>query len=1048
MFQTRFSNSKRALPLLGLAVFAGASHFGSNLSAKLRPQAAIAQEQPVAQKQPVRVASREAHEAHSEQTSASAKLAQARLKPVPGAAAGSFEEMSRIITRAQWNDLTVSQRAFARDMLLDARAGKPAPHFCFRPGTPTAQMRALEAVTHALAFTPNFQPTYGRWGRTATDPSIPRNQPFTLTWNLAFDSDKSDIRAWAKTNFGSEEGFREKVRAMFALWSTYVPITYVEVDYDDGVVDRGELGIRPDIRISGVQLPEGVIGRNGVPEDGDMVLDTKTGYLNPSNDSNGERLFNCMAHEHGHGIGLNHTCPPDNTKVMEPQVNSNFHGPQFDDILSAQFHYGDAYEKGSRNNAPSTASNLGTMALNSETVIRNVSLNVGDVDLYKITPDNDQRSVTAVLKPAGFKYLEAAQAEDTSCPPGVLFDPTTTRDLVLKIVNANGIELASSPVTTAGGQVSIVDFDLTGAGPYYAQVSTPNNEDKIQAYTLSLKIGRRKNRPPVISNFGFTPKRPNTNDNLTVTYKVTDPDEDGTAVEFIWKKNGQVVQAPNNSIDLSVEGNGDIGDIFEVTLNVRDTAGSTSTATIKVVIRPANEPPVFPDATFKTAENKVLNNTLKATDPNSKDPNAEEPLKYEVLTQPANGTVTVSPDGKFTYTPKLNFNGSDSFQARVSDLDGAFDDATIKVEVTPVNNTPVLQDDALSTKEDVALTISASTLFKNDNNGENKSEVDPMSIISVKPGRGFAGTLKLDKDNQTIQFTPELNWNGRTTFTYTVEDSGKKRSTATVTLDVVAVNDAPTAKDLKTRTYSGTPVEIELIGDDVEGDVASFSVKEKPTHGKAVVSQRGGKWYLIYTPEKDFVGTDSLIYRSRDGFLSSAPATITFTVSTNIPPQLNGVTLTPDSGIYSEGDSVVFTQQVRDSNGVDHLDAVSLLISSGATSTSSKNGAALWYDVVNNAFTMSTDDGKSTYTPVKVGQKLYNSQMSVELRREHVTRNSNSSLILEWHVTFKKGFIGKKTLWSFAQDLGGASAGYLAKGSIQINPPTGQPPVVPSANNS
>jgi hypothetical protein len=1045
MFQTRFSNSARVLPLLGIAVFAGASHLGSNLSAKLRPQAAVAQEQPV------RIAAREGRVATSGRATAPvlSKLAQDRIKPVPGAAAGSFEEMSRLITRAQWNDLSVDQRGMVRDMLLKARAGKPVPHYCFRPGTPASQMRTIDAVSHALDFKPNFQPYFGRWSSTATNPTVARNQPFTLTWNLTPDSDKSDIRAWAKAKYGSEEEFRKRVRAMFALWSTFIPITYVEVDYDDGADANGQLGARPDIRISGAELTGGAVGVNSNPNFGDMTIHTKTDYFDTDKDLRGERLFNMMTHEHGHGIGLSHSCPQNQTKVMEPAVNENFHGPQFDDILSAQFLYGDAYEKGTRNNTPRTATDLGIMPIGNETVLKNVSLNINDVDLYKITPDTNQRSVTAVLKPAGAKYLEGPTVDGGCVPekaPVTEFNPTNQRNLTLEIVNDTGFVLASSAATAAGGEESIVNFDLTGSGPYYARVSSPDTQDKIQAYELSLKIGPRNNQPPVISFFRFNPPRPDTDDVLKVEFGYDDAEKDAVTPTTTWKRNGQVIDVTNDTIDLSIDGNGDDGDEFEVTLVATDSAGSSTTATIKVIIRPPNEKPDLADAQFTTKENKVLEATLVATDPNSDDPNAEEPLTYKLVNRPANGTVILSPNGEFTYTPKLNFNGDDSFIVEVSDLDGLKDQATINVAVTPVNNAPEPKDDTISTKEDVALTIQAAKLLKNDSNGEIEGETDEMKIISVKVAKGFPGTVQLDKELQTIVFTPKLNWNGETSFTYTVEDSAKKRGTATVTLTVLPVNDAPVAKDLKVDTFSGTAVEIQLIGSDPEGDLASFGFKNKPANGKVSLSQRDGKWYVLYTPAKDFVGTDTMTYVAKDGFLTSAPATIQIKVAKNTPPKI--VSLTPKSGIFPAESTVVFTQQVRDTNGIRHLNAVSLLISDSTTNTNTKKGAALWYDVVNNEFTMSTDDGKTTYTPLAVGQKLYNSQVSVELRQQDITRDSNGTLTLKWRVTFKLGFVGKKTLWSYVQDLGGATAGYTAQGSIEIGSSDKPSATASSANNS
>ncbi len=59
-----------------------------------------------------------------------------------------------------------------------------------------------------------------------------------------------------------------------------------------------------------------------------------------------------------------------------------------------------------------------------------------------------------------------------------------------------------------------------------------------------------------------------------------------------------------------------------------------------------------------------------------------------------------------TYTPNLNFNGSDAFTYIVSDGNGGLDTGTVEISVTPVNNNPVAGDDLAATLEDSAVTVS------------------------------------------------------------------------------------------------------------------------------------------------------------------------------------------------------------------------------------------------------------------------------------------------------------------------------------------------------
>ena len=55
---------------------------------------------------------------------------------------------------------------------------------------------------------------------------------------------------------------------------------------------------------------------------------------------------------------------------------------------------------------------------------------------------------------------------------------------------------------------------------------------------------------------------------------------------------------------------------------------------------------------------------------------------------PSNGTLTLNPDGSFTYTPAPNFHGTDSFTYTASDGNGGTATATVTINVTSVNDAP------------------------------------------------------------------------------------------------------------------------------------------------------------------------------------------------------------------------------------------------------------------------------------------------------------------------------------------------------------------------
>src|SRR5207245_11081286 len=123
-----------------------------------------------------------------------------------------------------------------------------------------------------------------------------------------------------------------------------------------------------------------------------------------------------------------------------------------------------------------------------------------------------------------------------------------------------------------------------------------------------------------------------------------------------------------------------------------------------------------------------------------------DPLTAILVNGPAHGTLNLSSDGSFTYTPALNYNGPDSFTYKAKD--GHADsptNATVSITVTPVNDPPgtsggIVADDSYTTPEDTTLTVTAPGVLANDTDVDG----DPLTAILVdSPAHG---TLNLNSD--------------------------------------------------------------------------------------------------------------------------------------------------------------------------------------------------------------------------------------------------------------------------------------------------------------
>ncbi|ELB2130684.1 tandem-95 repeat protein [Vibrio parahaemolyticus] len=177
---------------------------------------------------------------------------------------------------------------------------------------------------------------------------------------------------------------------------------------------------------------------------------------------------------------------------------------------------------------------------------------------------------------------------------------------------------------------------------------------------------------------------------------------------------------------------------------------------------------------------------------------------------PANGTVSVNPDGSVTYTPNDNYHGTDSFTYIVTS-GGVSESTTVSVDVTPVNDAPVAKDDIATTQEDTAVTID---VLPNDSDVDG----DKLSIESASVPKE-QGTVEVV--NGKLVFTPAENFNGDAEITYTVTD-GQLTDEAKVTVTVNPVNDAPTIKVDAVESITENAVSTDTV-------VATLTVRDTDT---------------------------------------------------------------------------------------------------------------------------------------------------------------------------------------------------------------------------
>jgi hypothetical protein len=254
--------------------------------------------------------------------------------------------------------------------------------------------------------------------------------------------------------------------------------------------------------------------------------------------------------------------------------------------------------------------------------------------------------------------------------------------------------------------------------------------------------------------------------------------------------------------------------------------------------------------------------TLVATDADG------DPVTYSIVSAPNHGTLAGSSANR-TYTPASNYNGPDSFTFRASDGVNDSNVATVSVTVDPVNDPPVASpNSALLAEDSFALVPLPAT----DVDG------DPLTYSIVSPTAH--GVLSGSGANRT--YTPDANYNGADSFTFKANDGTADSNTATVSLIVLPVNDAPVAVNDSATTAQGAPVTITVLANDtdIDGPALSIAAVSDPPHGTAVANGNGT---ITYTPDAAYSGPDAFAYTASDGAATSNLATVSITV-TPAPP--------------------------------------------------------------------------------------------------------------------------------------------------------------------
>jgi len=377
------------------------------------------------------------------------------------------------------------------------------------------------------------------------------------------------------------------------------------------------------------------------------------------------------------------------------------------------------------------------------------------------------------------------------------------------------------------------------------------------------------------------------------------------------------------------------------TYNVTDTGDGTAPATtvgpttINVTVNPVNDAPVGVADTYYAQVNGTLN-VDAASGVLANDTDVEgTPLTATLGTTTQHGLLDFETDGSFTYTPETDYTGDDTFTYTASDGSLPSGVTTVTIHVM-ANNPPDAVNDGYTTDEDTALAANAA---RNVLDNDTDPDVGDVLMVTGYDATGTTGGVTVNA-NGTFTYSPgslfqylAVGQQTTDTFTYTASDGRGGEDTATVTITITGVNDAPTAFADTSATDEDTVVSIDVVDNDTDPDTSDVlsvgTFQGTSTKGATITKNPDGT--LKYDPTGSATlgalgegeqTVDTFQYTVSDGHGGTHTATVSVTVTgieVNVAPQLDNpiadMTLVDSSS--PQPDSIDLTTVFSDQNGDD-----------------------------------------------------------------------------------------------------------------------------------
>ncbi|WP_252949809.1 Ig-like domain-containing protein [Pseudoalteromonas shioyasakiensis] len=564
-----------------------------------------------------------------------------------------------------------------------------------------------------------------------------------------------------------------------------------------------------------------------------------------------------------------------------------------------------------------TAPMLGKTSLNTAngviTYTPNENVNGSDSFTYTVDDLENGRSAIATVSitinpvnDAPFAKIDTALTEE---------DMAIEIDVALNdsdLDEGDSLDLSSLEVVTApeNGKASVQNKRI---------LYTPNadfNGNDTFTYRVADESGAMSNQASVMVTVGEVNDAPialndaaELDEDASIELSILDNDLDVDSDLTI--DNVTITQAPAHgkvsinsaSGTISYKPNADFFGSDSFTYSVKDDQSLISNiAVVKLTVNSVNDAPVANNDVAQLLEDtahsiNVLGNDLDVD-------GSLDKSSLEVVTEPEHGSTQIV-DGMISYTPNANSNGEDSFSYRVKDDLGVWsNNANVFITITAVNDAPLANNDVIQIDEDESVIIDVTG---NDSDVDGSIDEDSVKVVT-EPAFGNV----INNVDGTVSYTPVSNYVGFDSFTYSVLDNeGAESNTASVTITVLAVNDAPMIESapVTSATQDEAYSYVLIINDVDSADSYKLSATELPSW----LDFNPATGELSGTPSNDDVGTHAVTLLVTDAEGLTDTQTFVITVADVNDEATGGISI---SGEAKQGETLRVESTIDDPDGL------------------------------------------------------------------------------------------------------------------------------------